>query len=346
MPPIEEGAGSSPAEDIVTAPVEGQVDTDANPAGSSAADKTEPDAKSERAAGLDLTLKALEKAPKAETGGEAASTSKGEDGKAKADAEAKPGEKAEEAEDPDAKLPFHKHPRWQEVTKENATLKEEVSSMKADVEQFRAIEEFRQGHGLEVTEVSDGYKIMALIKNSPAQALPYLKGLVKDIEGITGHTLPEDLQAEVDAGGITEERARELSIARATTATMTTRQKEAHERQTTERRAALGEELAGAGQQWAEEARKSDPEYSRKEKLVVKEIRAILHGDPSRTPKTVADVRALSDEALKNVNAELSEIMPRRPTPPSPAGMSATAVTAAKSGPATPLDVTRRALGL
>lgn len=351
MPPIEEGAGSSPAEDeIKSAPVEGQADvdptpSDANAADSSVADTKDPDAKSERAAGLDLTLKALEQTPKAATDGEDTSTSGEKDGKASADQKAASEKDADKADDPDAKLPFHEHPRWQQVTKENATLKEENSSMKADVEQYRAIEAFRESHGLEVTEVSDGYKIMALVKNDPAAALPYLEGLVKDIKGVTGHTLPEDLQADVDAGGITEERALELSIARAKGNTTAAQQKEARERQEAERRTTRSEEHARAGQDWTEKVKQRDPEFSHKEQLVVDRIRAILSADPSRAPKTVDDVHKLSDEAYEHVNKTLGGITTRKATPPTASGVSATAV-ASPNAPKTGLDITRAALGM
>lgn len=349
-----EAAGSSPADNKITeaavdqttaaepvAPVD--ATPDANAAPSSTADtKTEAaDAKDQRSADLDLTLAALgKKADKAEN----SSTSDADKGDKTATAEAKTDKDGDtaEAEDPDKKVPFHDHPRWKEVTSENKSLKEQVSTLTANVEEFNAIEAFRTSNNLEPVEVADGYKIMALLKNDPGKALPYLEGLVSDIRTATGMTLPADLLEDVDAGAITEERALELSRARAQSASAESREAARRAAEAENQKTQRVEAFRNAGEEWSTQMKSRDPEFAEKEPMVAERINAIIRSDPSATPRTPGEVAKLADRALADVNKRLSG-MGRRSTPPAASGVSAPAGPA-RSGPMTPLEITQAAL--
>jgi hypothetical protein len=349
----EKAAGSSPADAEITTAGLGQttnteteapaIQPDANsPAPSSSADTTTADAKDDRSTALDLTLEALGKKDAEPT--EKSSTSEADKGEKTAPAEAKAddGKDKAEAEDPDKKLPFHEHPRWKEVTSENKTLKEQNASLTADVTEFRAIEEFRTSNNLEPVEVADGYKIMALLKNTPEEALPYLEGLVSDLRKHAGLTLPDDIQQDVDAGAITEERALELSQARARSASTDARLAQQQRTETENRQAARVGEFQTAGADWAAKMQLSDPEFAEKEPMVAERMAKIMRDEPNATPKSPGDVAKLAERALADVNKRLSG-MGRKSTPPVPVGVSAPA-SPARTGPMTPHEITMAAL--
>jgi len=282
---------------------------------------------------LDVTMEALKQPAGGEgasSGPEAKSTEAGDT--VDPDAEAK----AAAEEDLDAKLPFHKHPRWQEV---QAQLK----TAKANAEQFQAIEQFRTSNHLSVDEVADGWKVMALIKNDPAKALPVMEAYVASLREHLGMVLPKDLVEDVDAGAITEARALELSQTRASAARAAEAEAARRAEQSVQRRQSATEDMVGGVVEWEAGIKARDVDYAKKDQMVQDRIWAIISADPSRKPRNREQAVKLASDAYADVNKTLKGIIPpRSSTAPVPAGQAATATRA----PKTPHEVTKAALGL
>ena len=145
-----------------------------------------------------------------------------EEGKPEEPKEATPKEDQAKEAEADAQLPFHKHPRWQEVLRERNEAREQVVAANAQVEQLQDaatrmgnIETYAQENDLNAEEFDAGLKIMALMKSDPQAAYDALKPYMEGLEQATGLALPEDLQAAVDDGDVSLEFAQREAKRRA-----------------------------------------------------------------------------------------------------------------------------------
>lgn len=289
--------------------------SDANAAQSSSADVKDAKAGPEAAEGPKSVLDAVAKALAPDSKPDAATDAAGDSSKPKDGQDSKPSEgeaeaKADEAED-DSKLPFHNHPRWKAVLAERDNLK-------APAEQYERIQQFMDRNGLLGNEVVEGFKVMALMKNDPAKAVVFFETKIAELREFLGDKLPEDLQAEVDSGTISEERAKELSRARATNRHLASTVEQTDEERRGEHVAAVKREVSDAIVGWETTVKGKDLDYAKKQRRVMDRVRVIAQEEGG--PRNKAEAIALADRAYKEVNEELTALLPRRPTvPPNPA---------------------------
>jgi hypothetical protein len=223
----------------------------------------------------------------------------------------------------DADLPFHTHPRWQQVIAENQTLR-------GPAEQYGKITSFMEEHGLAPAEVAEGYEVMALLKSGDpanlAKAREYFSTRLEALDGMLGNVLPEDLQERVDSGQIDDEGAQELARARATeklregqSAARTAADATAQAARDAE---ALGAAMVTSVNDWETRTKASDPDYARKAELVQTTCRAIVQ-QTGKPPATAEEAVALVTDAYKRVNAQVASLLPKpRPITPGPHGAS------------------------
>jgi hypothetical protein len=303
-------ATAEPAADVVA------PETDANAAESSPAGETDAN----RVSLLSVVKDALEpKAPVA-----ASSTAEGVDGPAKEEAAAAEAAAAE-AEADDSALPFHNHPRWQQVLRERDALR-------PDAESYQAIETFLQDNGVTAEEAAEGYQVMALLKrNDPAslqQALEWFEPRVQALRDALGADLPADLQQRVDDGELDADVAAELAASRATLA-LSARAEEAGTRRSEEARQAEAVHQAAtavvtAVDQWEAQIKKTDPDYAKKAEMVATTITATMATSP-----TAEEAVKIAQAAYEKVNGTFAALRP----PPkavntiTPAGSSASNAT-------------------
>lgn len=219
---------------------------------------------------------------------------------------AKDGEaKAEDgkAEDGDEKLPFGKHPRWQEMVRQRNAFKE-----KAD-----ALDQFVGGvssAGLSIDEFNNGLAIMAEMKRDPAKAWEMLKPYVDALHAQTGEKLPAELAKQVEDGEITADAARRLAKAEADAernrARVTVNEQARAERAASDHQATL----ADAGNSWEAKRRTTDPDWDKKRPFVERAAAALIaqHGPPP----TPADVVTLMDAANRQVEKDLGSFRPQK----------------------------------
>lgn len=188
----------------------------------------------------------------------------------------------------------------------HAQTKAELDQLKPMAERYQAIENFRVESDLSTDEMATGFEIMRLLKQDPVKALQSLRPYVTSLEQITGEALPADLQAEVDRGVISRERAQELSKARS--AAML--QQQAYERanaraadlekkQSTETQA---REQRDAMNAWDAVQMQSDPDYKHIRHFMLPEIHALM---AQQRPSNTVELTAILNRAKENVVTRL-----------------------------------------
>lgn len=244
--------------------------------------------------------------------GEKDASSDPKEGKEEADSKKQEGD-SDAKKDKDEDLPpFHKHPRWQQMLDEKAAAEKSINEMKPGYEQYQRIEDFMGKNNLSSDNVVEGFKIMALLRNDPERAKQELLGYIKQIDDALGYTLPQDLQDDVEAGRITEERALELSKARRNTERANDYARQATERSTQADRNRAVEQLRAdvraETNTWKAEKAKSDPDFAVKERLVMDRVGSIVRGRQERPYlASVEDTRQVLEQAYKDVSDYLAK---------------------------------------
>ncbi len=248
--------------------------------------------------------------PTDEDGGEDAAEdpSKAEGDKTEPADKAKDGEEKEPvvADEKDKQLPFHKHPRFQEVIKERASFKQKSEELTPLAERAKSIDGYCQKYGISGEEFNTVLELTALTHVNPSEALKSLRAYVDTLEVSLGNKLPDDLQKEVDDGALSMVRAKELTNARIKNQGLehTTKRSEAQVAQ--ERQAAI----TGAVNAWDSQKRTTDVAYDKKYPLIEKAFVAECTLNPPRTPQEAV---LLAEKAYKTVNDALGSLTPKPP---------------------------------
>jgi len=255
--------------------------------------------------------------------------------------------KADGKEDPEAKKqeelpPFHEHPAWKRVTGERDELKtkvEEVETWRKEnepiVQAHKSLADFcmdnnispeemnqtlqglaqAKAEGITQQEVQQAVTFLKQIKTDPSAALATLKPVWDGLQIYRGEVIPPELQAEVDRGILTAERAKELVQLRAqTTFKEKRREIEAQQREEQTRKQFVNEtyrSLTG----WEQQRREKDPDFVPKSKVededgkyewFVAKFKTMLDVTP---PKTTQDVVAMAERAYTSVDKAMSKIL-------------------------------------
>lgn len=262
---------------------------------------------------------------------EAEDASEEEDSGGSDDEEGEDGESGEseedsgEEDDPEKPPPFHDHPRWKEMVAERDRLKQ----LKEPAENYQRLTEYMESNRLTPEEVAEGFQIMALMKNDPANARQILEQKMQGLQQFDPNYMPPDLQQEVDSGAITPERAQEMAQLRAQGnmsqfQAQQAKQQAEHERQQgqTLRQQQQGQQLANAVNQWENELQSKDADYAQKAPWVRDRLRALMQekGKPQDPDSAVQ----LAQQAYKDVNERLKPLSKqnKRPSKPTPSGGS------------------------
>lgn len=212
----------------------------------------------------------------------------------------------------DDQPPFHEHPRWQEMLAENTALKE-------GGERFEQFDQYIQSTGLDTGEIEKGIELMKLLKNDPVGAAKMLAPVMEQLQQFEGSgALPEDLQADVDTGKLTEEYARQLSQSRS--------KSNFYERKTTEQAARTQQDDDDRRQQeletsqeavktavgdWEASWKDSDPDFAKKHPYVRDRV-ASLARELGRPVASAEEALELSKKAKTQIDTEMSAMFPKK----------------------------------
>ena len=236
------------------------------------------------------------------------------------------GEKPADGETPaaddklkDDDVPFHKHPRWQELKRERDTFRQ-------GHEQFEQIQGYMRSNSLDAQEVATGFEIMALMRRDPEAAYQKLQPYLQQLEMVTGRKLPEDLQKRVEDGVADEQTAREAALLRVETQRRNAEQQAAQQTQAQQTQAHQIQTIQSAVGVVERELQSGDPDYARKQPFVMDRVRALILEKQPRTPE---EATAIVRQAHTEISDRLKPMIQRKPVTTATSGNSAAGSTAA-----------------
>lgn len=232
-------------------------------------------------------------------------------------------------------VPFHKHPRWQELVKREQQLSGELATLKPKAE---AVEEL-----LTLTGGEQGFANMRALARAyaqdPAAAAPMLETLLADARNRAGLVISSpDLKQKVADGELSEDGALEIEQARRIKA-MTAEQRQAEQRRQQEAQGArTQQEMVAALNAWETNTAGKDPDYSALAEDVQDRLVRLAAGTPPRTADEAVQLAARAYREVKERNAARLP-KPKPIKPPLIEGSSRTA----KPAPKTLREVVERA---
>jgi hypothetical protein len=237
-----------------------------------------------------------------------------------------------------AELPFHNHPRFKEIVGQKNALKSELQTITAKVEELQRpaeqwgnVREFMATNSLSDQDMLDMFRMGALLRTDPLAGRAAIAEYLSDIDLALGLRLPPDLQEDVDAGYMSEERARELHQARSTAsqaeATAQAQREREEQARAVQQQTEHAQQLTSAAKAWEAAKRARDPDFDAKQDLIVDRMRSIAAAERLQ-PRTAADINALLDRAHQDVTAQLRRFVPApKPVNRPPSGAPTTVAT-------------------
>lgn len=199
----------------------------------------------------------------------------------------------EEQDDEDyTDVPFHKHPRFQQLLRER-------NGFKDDAQRYQNVQTFIDQRGLQAEEAANLLVIGGLMKTNPAEAWARMKPTIQNLLIAAGEVLPDDLKQRVQKGEISQEMALEYSRLRAQTKSAETTRSFEQQRQEQQRAQQATTDLMDASAAWEADRRKKDPNFDAKYDSLIDKVYALQRR--GEIPKTPAEVKAQLDKAYKAI---------------------------------------------
>lgn len=224
------------------------------------------------------------------------------------DLEAQKGDekKDEKKSDPDdySDLPFHQHERFKEVVQQRKELKESLAKAEPHIQQAKVIQQFMTDNGITPEQFKNVMEIQALLNSNPLEAKKRLQPVLEYLSKFEGIALPADLQQEVDSGTLSLERARQIVSLQTQKSFVEERSQQS---QVQQRNNALFNTL----NMWETQMQRNDPDYTRKQQMVVDRFVALSASQPWQTPDQIV---ALANKAYQDVNQWISGWVPKPKT--------------------------------
>lgn len=225
-----------------------------------------------------------------------------------------PGEKPDEnaqKKEPDnenfSDVPFHKHPRFQELLRQK-------KHFEVDARRYQNVQSFLDNNNLSAEEAADGLSIMALAKTNPAQAWERMKPFVQQVLQLAGEVLPDDLAQRVHSGEMSEQVALELSRNRSKALSLESSQSFRAQQEERQRQQAQQMELYNTAVDWEKDRRAKDPNFDAKYELLQKELAYIQYreGKPTTKEGVLAQLKKAYEAAIPSVQAPIAPKKPIR----------------------------------
>jgi len=218
-------------------------------------------------------------------------------------------------------------------------LRKQVGTLRPDAERGQAVAAFIRASGVTPEEFAELQDVGALMKRDPAKAREALLQHLDRLDTVLGIKLPDDIRQDVDGGYLSEDRATELSQARARAAAL---EHEVGQRDA----AAAADSMRGALEAWEMQARRTDPDMDRKLPSLMREVKLTLleRAQAGRPVRLVEDAVAIAQAAYGTTNEMWRASRPAsNPVPRAPSS-AVSSVPSAAPEPTTPLEVVYAAL--
>lgn len=234
--------------------------------------------------------------------------------------------------------------RMNKLMTERNAARDEAEKLRPDADIGRRITGFISDAGMTGDEANLLLDIGRNMKRDPLKAWEQLKPYVAALQKMAGDALPDDLQAAVTKGEITDAYARQLARGRTETTVLSQRTRaqdeQAQQRQQADQTARHADAVAQTISTWESNQAKQDPDW----KLKQERIGELIELEVRRTgyPKTTQAALDMAEKAKTKATAEIARFAPRPQPVTSLNPASATRVAPAK--PTTALEAARQAL--
>lgn len=232
-------------------------------------------------------------------------------------------EKKEKDGEEKGPIPFE---RFQEVIQQKQEVTAKLKEFEPIVETHQKIVQYCSANGITQESFSQGLEILALMNSDPQKALEKLEPLVNNLKGVTGDRLPQDLQADVDAGEISLPRAKEIAQLRAQQQFGKVRTEQQQKQQAQRQEQEFQQSLTTAAQSWESSKRGIDPDYMPKKsdkepdgkwELTKDKFLALLHqqderGQFANPVRNAQEMTALLERAYLQVNQTFGKLQGNR----------------------------------
>lgn len=250
---------------------------------------------------------------------ESSSESKDKDGSETEGADDAPSE-----EEKAASAEWHEHPATKRILSERKKARAErdealtqVKVLDTEASQFRQIRDYLAEGNVSDQDAATALQMVRLWYENPSAMFQELERMRSELGTQLGAILPADLQAEVDQGLISPERAAELAKAKGTAQVASQRVEQVNQQTQVEARRQEMEYRTQLFTNWATQVSNTDPDLNKKLPLITAKMAHYLatEGDPG-SPQVAWD---RLNRAHQEVTANIRGFIPKRKeTPPSP----------------------------
>lgn len=169
------------------------------------------------------------------------------------------GESKPTPEDDKGPIPYE---RFKEVNEAKVSLETKLKELEAPASQYQQIATYLQENNMAPEEFEHWVNLGILYKQDPAAFREKFADHWTKVQGFVGEVLPQDLQAAVDEGKLTEEYARELAKSRSQSE-FSKQQVQATQAQVAQQQQArLQQEYHNTLNTWIQSKQKLDPSFS------------------------------------------------------------------------------------
>lgn len=195
-------------------------------------------------------------------------------------------------------VPFHKHPRFQEVIAQRNGFRE-------DAGRYQNVVSYLSENNLSSEEAANALHTFARAKVDPAGAFAELKPWLQELLVAAGEVMPADIQARVDKGEIPAEVGIELSRERAKSKSHETRQGFEAQKNARVSQTNLVTELVTTAQSWEADRRAKDPNFAAKHPALLREVAFLQqqHGKPKDKAGVLKQLKDAYDAVNKTFKA-------------------------------------------
>lgn len=239
--------------------------------------------------------------------------------------------------DPDdfSDVPFHKHPRFQDLISR-------LDHYKKGASQFQQVRGFLDNYGINDKEAADALMFVALQKTNPVEAWKMARPVIENLLMAAGEILPPDLTQMVQQQKLTREAAMEISRTRAAMRGVQATAQHSQQAFEAARKREFETSVRSAIGAWETDMQTRDPDFGKKQGFVRDRMVALVqqHGFPQSPDQAVAMAR----QAHKDVTAFLRSAVPPKPKVTPAVGGRVAAAPAPAGGHKTLMDAARAAL--
>lgn len=257
-------------------------------------------------------------------------------------------ETSDDLSEEDKRTPPQTQRRIQQLLGQRKELRGQLEQLKPRAEVAERLQGFMAQTGISQAEVNNVLEITRRIKvGDYERAREALKPIFDELNVRSGEVLPDDLRQKIRLGHITEADARDLHKAR-TKAKLAEDQTERSRKQVEEQERSRQQDAAIQGgvqalDAWAAAKAQSDPDWNRKQALVVPEFELLIRrASPRGQIPSGKDVVRLAEQALQTVEARLKDFAPKPEVKRTPTGQFASPRSV--STPTSHVDAVRQAL--